>query len=233
MNNDLERYGAPVSGGPGISRLAGVMSRRLYNAVLAGLIVLSFVVMGICAAWASTPSFTRLLASAGLPVRIACLVGSIGGLILMSVGRSRGSLALGVSGFALFTLTFGFTTSIALSAYSMESVANALLATAGIMAVFGALGMAFPSFFARIQGVLAVSLLAVIVVEVVMMALGVRQNLTDLVVILLFCGFIGYDVYRASTDAPTLENALWYAIEIYLDVVNVMLRLLSIFGNRD
>ena len=101
------------------------------------------------------------------------------------------------------------------------------------MAVFGALGMAFPSFFARIQGVLAVSLLAVIVVEVVMMALGVRQNLTDLVVILLFCGFIGYDVYRASTDAPTLENALWYAIEIYLDVVNVMLRLLSIFGNRD
>ena len=169
----------------------------------------------------------------GLPLMIACLVGSIGGLILMSVGRSRASLALGVSGFALFTLTFGFTTSIALSAYSMESVANALLATAGIMAVFGALGMAFPSFFARIQGVLAVSLLAVIVVELVMMALGVRQNLTDLVVILLFCGFIGYDVYRASTDAPTLENALWYAIEIYLDVVNVMLRLLSIFGNRD
>ena len=65
------------------------------------------------------------------------------------------------------------------------------------------------------------------------MLFGVQQTLTDIVVILLFCGFIGYDVHRAATAVPTLTNAVWYAIELYLDIINVFLRLLAIFGRRD
>ena len=57
--------------------------------------------------------------------------------------------------------------------------------------------------------------------------------MTAIVVILLFCGFIGYDVYRASTALPTFTNALWYAVDLYLDIINVFLRLLALFGRRD
>ena len=106
-------------------------------------------------------------------------------------------------------------------------------ATAVIMIVFGFDGIMFPNFVARLQGVLVVGLLAIVAVELVLALMGVQQSITDIAVILLFCGFIGYDVYRATTAVPTFTNALWYAVDLYLDIINVFLRLLALFGRSD
>ena len=56
----------------------------------------------------------------------------------------------------------------------------------------------------------------------------------DWVVIVIFCGLIGYDFYQAATDEPTVDNAIWYACENYLDLINIFLRVLNITGrSRD
>ncbi len=228
--NELEQYGSPIyQEGPAPK----LISRRLYNVVLTGLVVLSFVVMAACSYFTNTITFAYFVIQNPLAYMLATIGGSIVGLICMSIGRSKENLALALVGYAVFSLTFGFTTSFALSYYSLASISMAFSATAGIMVVFGAAGIMFPQFFARIQGIICFGLLAMIVVELVLIFLGVQQTFTDIVVVLLFCGFIGYDVYRAQADTPTLVNALWYAIELYLDIVNVLLRLLRIFGNRD
>lgn len=229
--NELDQYESPfVERSSAGGRL---LSARAYNALLAGLILVSFIVMGLCARWSGSPAFALALGENALIVTIGCLVGSIVGLIAMSFGRSRESLGLSVAGYALFTATFGFTTSLALAQYSMQDISTALLATAGIVAVFGAAGLAFPQFFAKIQGVLFVALLALVVVEVVLGLMGVSQSFTDIAVVLVFCGFIGWDVYRASTDEPTVNNAIWYAVEMFLDIINVFLRVLDLIGSRD
>ncbi|WP_144744182.1 Bax inhibitor-1 family protein [Enorma burkinafasonensis] len=228
--NEVERYGSPIYREQPAPQL---ISRRLYNLVLTGFVVLSFVIMAACSYITGTREFLLFMVRNPMLVTVGSLVGSIGGIIAMSIGRSRENLTLGLIGYAFFSLTFGFTTSIALSAYDMESISMAFTATAGIMIVFGAAGFMFPDFFARLQGVLAVGLLAIIAVELVLMFMGVQQSVTDIVVILLFCGFIGYDVYRASTALPTFTNALWYAVDLYLDIINVFLRLLALFGRRD
>lgn len=228
--NELERYGSPVYRETPAPRL---ITRRLYNALLAGFVVLSFVIMAICSHITTTIEFVYFVYRNPMLFMIGSLVCSIGGIICMSVGRSKESLPIGLVGYALFTLTFGFSTSFVMSAYSLDSITTAFTATAGIMIVFGAAGIAFPRFFAKIQGVLLVALVAIIVVELVLTFTGVSQSLTDVAVILVFCGFIGYDVYRASVAAPTVSNALWYAIELYLDIINVFLRLLSLFGRRE
>lgn len=232
--NEVERYGqhygSPISQeGPAPK----IISRRLYNAALTGFIVLSFVIMAVCSNIAGTYAFMRFLVENPLLCMVGCLVGSFGGIIVMSIGRSKENLAVGLIGYAMFSLTFGFTTALALSAYDLDTISLAFSATAGIMIIFGAAGIMFPNFFARLQGVLVVGLLSIIVVELVFAFMGVQQTLTDIAVILLFCGFIGYDVFRATTAVPTLSNALWYAIELYLDILNVFLRLLSLFGRRD
>ena len=228
--NELEQYGSPIyEEGPAPK----IISRRLYNAVLAGLVFLSFVVMALCSHITGTLDFLMFLSRHAMMFNVLTLVGSIGGLIVMSIGRAQERLGFAMVGYVLFTLTFGFTTSLALAYYSLESISLAFSATAAIMVVFGVAGIAFPRFFARIQGVLVVGLLAVIGIEIVMMLMGVHQSFTDLAVILLFCGVIGYDVFRASTAVPTLANAVWYAVELYLDIINVFLRLLRLFGNRD
>lgn len=232
--NEVERYEQRYDSPFSQEALAPkVISRRLYNAVLTGFIVLSFVVMAVCSSITGTYAFVRFLIQNPTLFMVGCMVGSFGGIIVMSIARSKESLALGLIGYAMFTLTFGFTTALVLGAYDMDAISLAFSATAGIMIIFGAAGIMFPNAFARIQGVLVVGLLSIIVIELVLAIMGVQQTLTDVAVILLFCGFIGYDVFRATTAVPTLSNALWYAIELYLDILNVFLRLLSLFGRRD
>lgn len=231
--NELEQYESPIYTGESQGPAPRLISRRLYNAVLAGLVLLSFVVMGACSQMTSTLDFWLFVNRNPMMFTLLTLVGSIGGMVAMTIGRARESLTIGMIGYTLFTLTFGFTTSMVLSMYSLETISIAFTATAGIMIVFGVAGLAFPRFFERVVGVCALGLFAVIAVELILMLLGVQQTATDLVVIVLFCGFIGYDVHRAATAVPTLTNAVWYAIELYLDIINVFLRLLSIFGRND
>ena len=231
--NELERYESPIYTEEHTGPAPKLISRRLYNLVLTGLIVLSFAIMGACSQITSTLEFWMFVSRNPLMFSMLTLVGSFGGLIVMSIARARENITMGMIGFTIFTLTFGFTTSLALTMYSLETISVAFTATAAIMVVFGVAGIAFPRFFERVLPVCCLGLFAVLIVELVLMLLGVQQTMTDIVVILLFCGFIGYDVHRAATAVPTLTNAVWYAIELYLDIINVFLRLLQIFGRRD
>lgn len=231
--NELERFESPIYTEERREPAPRLISRRLYNLVLTGLVLLSFVIMAACSQMTSTLAFWMFVSANPLMFTLLTLVGSFGGIIVMSIARSRENLTLGMIGYTIFTLTFGFTTSMVLSMYSLDTITAAFTATAGIMIVFGVAGIAFPRFFERIMPVCALGLLAVIVVEFALMLFNVQQSLTDIAVIVLFCGFIGYDVHRASTAVPTLSNAIWYAIELYLDIINVFLRLLQIFGRRD
>ena len=144
--NEVERYGSPIYREQPAPQL---ISRRLYNLVLTGFVVLSFVIMAACSYITGTREFLLFMVRNPMLVTVGSLVGSIGGIIAMSIGRSRENLTLGLIGYAFFSLTFGFTTSIALSAYDMESISMAFTATAGIMIVFGAAGFMFPDFFCR------------------------------------------------------------------------------------
>jgi FtsH-binding integral membrane protein len=51
-------------------------------------------------------------------------------------------------------------------------------------------------------------------------------------VALIFCGYIGLDWHRAQQFPKTLNNAVDSAADIYLDVVNLFVRILSITGKR-
>ena len=99
--------------------------------------------------------------------------------------------------------------------------------------VFGALGVTFPKFFQRVYGIGFGILLATILVEIVLMFMGVSQTITDLIVIVVFAGFIGYDTYVATTVPPTLPNAVLMASNLFVDIINVFLRILNILARRD
>lgn len=94
-------------------------------------------------------------------------------------------------------------------------------------------GSALSALFAKIQGELTAALLGLIIVQLVMMFMGVQQTWVDFAVIVVFCGFIAYDFHRASVDIPTLVNAVYYSSELFLDIINVFIRVLSIFGRRN
>ena len=216
---------------------APTISRRAYNALCFGLVTLSFLVMWGSYLFSRSYTFYRMLFSMSGGTFSVLLIGSfiftIVGIVLMSVGKSRQSLALSVVGYALFSLTFGFTASLSLQSYSLGSITYAFGITACLSGIFLILGVMFPEFFARIGRLLTATLLAVIVLEIIATVFfHANQTIFDYVVVMVFCGFLGFDSYQLAIDEPTVPNAIWHASDIYLDIINILLRVLSIM-DRD
>lgn len=209
------------------------ISRRAYNALTYGLVTVSFIVLWLSYQFAAGGGLQRIFAGKELIALIVYVVATIAGLILMTVGKKKQSVGLTFSGYAIFSLTFGVTLSLLLQRYDIGTITSAFAITACISGIFLIAGVVFPQFFARIGGVLCVSLFAVIIVELVAtMFLHIDQTITDYIVILLFCGFLGYDSYLMSVDEATVPNAIFYAAEIYIDIINILVRVLDIM-DRD
>ncbi len=229
--NGVEPY-SPFGAQQSRTGNAGELSIRAYGLALTGLVLAGFLVMGICANLFTSPQFIFAFIDHYFAISLGSCVLSIVGIVMMGAAKKSESVGLSLAGYAIFVLSFGFTASAITLSYTSQTISTAFLATAGITAVFACLGIAFPNIFAKIQGVLAGGLLAVLLVSVVMSLMGVYTTAIDYVVIVIFCGFIGWDFYKAMADEPTVVNAVYNASQLFLDIINVFVRVLSIVGRR-
>ena len=78
-----------------------------------------------------------------------------------------------------------------------------------------------------------IPLLLVIVVELVeVFILGIHHGVIDWIVVLIFCGYVGVDWGRANQIPKTLDNAIDSAAALYMDIINLFLRILRILGRK-
>ncbi len=210
------------------------ISRRLYNLFTFGMVTISFLITWLEYQFVNGGGLTTVFANLNpLLYLVIFLGGSIGGLLVMSVGKKQQSVSVSLIGYILFTLTFGGSLALILTRYNVGTITYAFGITACISGIFLVAGFTFPEFFAKLGRVLFLSLIALIVTELIAVVfLHANQTIFDYITILLFCGFLGYDAYRMSADTPTVPNAIFYAADIYIDVVNILIRVLNIM-DRD
>ena len=136
-------------------------------------------------------------------------------------------------GFNMIAVPIGLLLSIFVIGYDANLVYNAVLVTAIVTLVMMIAATIVPQFFLKIGSALGISLLAVIIVELVM-TFVFRMDLSfiDYIVALIFCGFIGFDWARANAVQRTVPNAISAAGALYLDIINLFIRILSIMGNK-
>jgi len=136
-------------------------------------------------------------------------------------------------GYNFVVVPFGLVVNLVVSQYSTEIVLEAIQITGGVTIIMMILGTAYPRFFQKISGALTGALLAVIIVEMFQIfVLGMHSNWLDWVVAAIFCGYIGYDWGRANQIPKTLDNAVDSAAALYMDIINLFLRVLRILGRR-
>jgi len=136
-------------------------------------------------------------------------------------------------GYNFVVVPFGLVINVVVSQYDPSIVLDAVRITALVTLMMMALGAAFPQFFEKIIFVLTIALLAVIVVELVeIYIVGIHHNIIDWIVALIFCGYIGYDWGRANRIPKTVDNAVDSAAALYMDIINLFLRILRILGRR-
>ncbi len=136
-------------------------------------------------------------------------------------------------GYNLVVFPFGLIINIFVSRYDPELVVEAMQITGGVTFAMMVLGSMFPAFFKRIHTALAISLLLVILFELFdTFVLHREHGITDWIVVLIFCGYVGYDWGRANNIPKTLDNAVDSAAALYMDIINLFLRILRILGRR-
>ncbi|WP_419769514.1 MAG: Bax inhibitor-1 family protein [Candidatus Marinarcus sp.] len=136
-------------------------------------------------------------------------------------------------GYNFVVVPFGLIINLVVSRYDTELVSEAIRITGLVTVCMMFLGAMFPAFFKKISGALTVALLLVIVVELVeLFVFGIHHGIIDWIVVLIFCGYIGYDWGRANQIPKTLDNAIDSAAALYMDIINLFLRILRILGRK-
>ncbi len=136
-------------------------------------------------------------------------------------------------GYNFVVVPFGLIINLVVYHYDPTLVVDAIRVTGLVTFVMMVLGSLFPAFFQRIAGALTIALVVVIIVEMIeIFILKVHHGIIDWVIAVIFCGYIGYDWGRANRIPKTVDNAVDSAASLYMDIINLFLRILRIMGRR-
>lgn len=130
-------------------------------------------------------------------------------------------------GYNLVVLPVGMVLSIFLKDHYASSVTRAFVLTAVITIILIVVSSIKPEIFLSMGKTLFICLLAAIIIELIMVIFGSVPRWWDWLVALIFCGYIGYDWAKAQNNRKTLDNAVDSAVSLYLDIINLFLRLLN------
>lgn len=138
--------------------------------------------------------------------------------------------------FMLYAFVSGLTFSSIFVVYEIASIFYVFLIAAAVYALFGFIGYTTKLDLTKFGTYLIMALFGIIIASIVNMFLG-NDALTLIITViglLIFLGITAYDVQKIS-KMPNLPNAgIYGALDLYLDFINIFLKLLSLFGkSRD
>lgn len=156
-------------------------------------------------------------------------------LMVMSIGAAY-------TGLIVFSLVNGVTLSLIFVVYTLESIYTVFFAAAGLFAVMGLFGYVTKKDLSPIGRFLIMSLFGIIIVSVINMFIGSSSLMyvISFVSVLVFSGLTAYDMqalkrmYESGSFSPEQYEkiAIFGALKLYLDLINLFLSLLRIFGRR-
>lgn len=204
------------------------LNARTYNMVIGGVTLYGLLVnLAMCqylGEWAITLN------------PLALIIGYfVSGIIGIIISARSSSAIISFIGYNLVVVPVGLVLSIVMYDYkkiSPEIIPQAIGYTAIIVTMMLALSVLFPNFFSKLGGILFTVLLSLVVIEVVMMFLRIDHIMFAYIGAALFSLYIGYDYWKAQQYPKTLDNAVDSALDIYLDIINLLVRILRILGKK-
>ena len=202
------------------------ISTAAFNGVIGGVVLYGLLVnAAICYIFQD-----RMLYVNPILLIVAYIVCCIAGTMLSAKSDNP---ILSFVGYNLVVVPVGLVVSISVYAYggiSSEIVVQAFLITLLDTAVMVGISVIKPEWFGKLGGLLLICLSGLIVAEIVLLILRVDQTITAWIGAAIFSIYIGYDFQRAQLFPKTLDDAVDCALDIYLDVINLFLKILRILG---
>jgi FtsH-binding integral membrane protein len=160
----------------------------------------------------------------------------IGGFVLLlAINGTRANPGLSLGLFYAFAFLEGIGITPLISYYlhvAPDAVWNAAVTTAAGMGALGAIVYGTGLDLRRFQGIFMIALLGLIVIGIISIFVRfVSPTIYSWATLVIFTGFTLIDFARIRAGGDGL-TPVQMATSIYLDVLNIFLALLQIFGNR-
>lgn len=142
--------------------------------------------------------------------------------------------------FLLYSFVTGLTFASVFVVYDITSIIYVFLATSLIMLVFAALGYFTKLDLTKLSTFLFMAIIGILIMSIINIFVGNEQLSLGICIIsvLVFIVYIAFDVQKVKqlyeqNVLPEDNLAIYGALQLYLDFINIFLDLLRIFGNRD
>lgn len=141
--------------------------------------------------------------------------------------------------YIIYSITTGITFSTIFLAYEMGSIMMIFLVTAILFGLLAFYGYTTKKDVTKLGTILFIALLAAIIVSVLNMLIfkssSVEMGLSILI-ILVFLGYVAYDMNNIKYLVNAMDEdkaAVYGAFQLYLDFINIFIRLLELFGKKN
>lgn len=181
-------------------------------------------------------SYDILLLVAQVPFIVYAII-EIGLVIFFSLKIQTMSSTTAKICFILYSFVTGLTFSFLFLVYELYSLIFVFGVTAVLFGIFALIGHFTNIDLSKFSTFLFMGLLAIVICSLINMFIG--NETFDLILtiigIVIFLGYTAYDIQKVKYNLDTFPQdnlAIFGALELYLDFINLFLKLLSLFGKR-
>jgi FtsH-binding integral membrane protein len=211
---------------------------NVFSWMTIGLLLTAFV------AWysASTGIYLQLVGSGGI-MRWVILLAPFGFIIAMNAGLQKYSATTLTTMFLAFSATMGLSLGSVFLMYSIGSISQVFVITAGTFAVMAFAGYTTSMDLSKFGSLLFMALIGIIIASIVnwFMQSGMMDFIISIAGVLIFTGLVAYDTQRIKRIGAGVEYgtagatklAILAAVSLYLNFINLFLFLLRLLGGRD
>ncbi|MCR5719047.1 MAG: Bax inhibitor-1 family protein [Lachnospiraceae bacterium] len=230
-------YGGYNNVGPtGMQGLMTIVTERVVAKSF--LFMVAALIITAVSAMAITPMTAYTLVSGG--GFFAVIIAELAIVFISNAAIRKNNAILAGILYTVYSILTGITFSIIFMAYTAGSIATTFFITASVFAIMAVIGLVTKKDLTSLGSLFMMGLIGVIIASLVNLFLGnpMVDMLVSIVAIVIFVGLTAYDTQKikASAQYSTTQSenclALMGAFQLYLDFINIFLKLLRILGRR-
>ncbi len=158
----------------------------------------------------------------------------LAGVLSIRIGKMKGITATCL--YLFYTFLTGLTLSLIFVAYEMSSIIIVFLVTSLLFGIFALIGKFTKIDLSKLGTYLFMGLIGILILYLI--NIFIANETIDMIGcilgIIIFLGYVAFDIQRILKSEGTLENrnlAIIGAFSLYLDFINIFIDLLNLFGN--
>ena len=166
------------------------------------------------------------------------MLSPLGLVLLMSFSFDKLSASAMTGIFVLYSILMGMSLSTIFLIYTVKSIAITFSITAGMFGVMAITGYVTKTDLTKFGAIMFMGLIGIIIASLV--NFFAKSSSLDYIIsflgVLIFTGLTAYDVQKLKqiglSSSASMKTAIYGALSLYLDFINLFLFLLRFFGNR-